>query len=76
MQNVNGIAVPKKKNYFKDVKQSMFILCILVAFIILFYCVASIFTSVGYDTFLQAKEAENRIKEVVGNNYQIGRAHV
>lgn len=70
MQNVNGIAVPKKKNYFKDVKQSMFILCILVAFIILFYCVASIFTSVGYDTFLQAKEAENRIKEVVGNNYQ------
>ena len=70
MKSVNETTVTKKKNYFKDVKQSMFILCILVAFIILFYCIASIFTSVGYDTFQQAQKAEDRITEVIGNNYQ------
>lgn len=69
MKNVNE-SNAKKKNSFKEVKQSMFILCILVVFIILFYCVASIFTSVGYDTFLQAKKAEEQITEVIGNNYQ------
>jgi len=59
----------RKKNRFKDVRHSLYILIALTAFIIVFYCVASLFTSAGYNTFLKARNIDDRITEVIGKNY-------
>ncbi|PKM62775.1 MAG: hypothetical protein CVU97_03740 [Firmicutes bacterium HGW-Firmicutes-21] len=60
----------KQKNRFKDARRSLFILSTIVVFILLFYCIAALFTSVGYETFLRAKDVEQRITAVTGNNYE------
>ncbi len=60
----------KKQNMFKEARQSLFILSTIIVFILLFYCIASLFTSVGYDTFLRARDIEGRIAAVTGNDYE------
>ncbi|OGO88032.1 MAG: hypothetical protein A2Y15_03080 [Clostridiales bacterium GWF2_36_10] len=42
----------------------------IIVFILLFYCIAALFTSVGYETFLKAKYVEDKITAVTGNNYE------
>jgi len=60
----------KDKNIYKDTRHSLFIFSIIIIFILLFYCVASLFTSVGYETFLKAKNVEEKITAVINNNYE------
>lgn len=58
------------KSIFKDAKRSLFIFSALMIIILLFYCIASLFTSVGYETFLRANEVEERITAVINNKYE------
>lgn len=60
----------ERKNVFKDARHSLFILSTIIIFILLFYCIASLFTSVGYETFLRAKDVEEKITAVTRNNYE------
>ncbi len=58
------------KNIYKDARLSMLIFCSIVILILLFYCFASLFTSIGYETFRKARDVDEKITAVINNNYE------